>query len=142
VRAITFGDLTHTVSADTVWDARVGRFVYSRQDDPSNGNPALSSYFDRVTGITSSGAPQIQGLTLIRTTAKATVTHFEPDVFGADHEWKFGTQVERGEHSQPVVSPGGVRYVDDNGQPFQAISAAPSNSGGLFTPQRSLRATQ
>ncbi|HMJ84653.1 MAG TPA: TonB-dependent receptor, partial [Vicinamibacterales bacterium] len=30
VPAITFGHLTHTVSANTLWDVRVGRFVYSR----------------------------------------------------------------------------------------------------------------
>ena len=30
VPAMTFGHLTHTLSANTVWDVRVGRFVYSR----------------------------------------------------------------------------------------------------------------
>ena len=35
VPAITFGQLTHTSSAKTVWDVRVGRFVYAREDDPS-----------------------------------------------------------------------------------------------------------
>ena len=30
VPAITFGHLTHTLSANTVWDVRVGRFVVSR----------------------------------------------------------------------------------------------------------------
>ena len=33
VPAITFGHLTHTLSANTVWDVRVGRFVYSQEDD-------------------------------------------------------------------------------------------------------------
>src|SRR4029078_8563507 len=42
------------------------------------------------------------------------------------------TSLEVGEHFQPQVIPGGVRYVDDNGQPFQAISSAPSNTGGEF----------
>src|SRR4029077_13074571 len=31
VPAITFGHLTHTVSANTLWEVRVGRFVYSRR---------------------------------------------------------------------------------------------------------------
>ena len=57
VPAITFGHLTHTLSANTVWDVRVGRFVYSREDDPSTGDPTTPSRFDRVTGVTS-GAPQ------------------------------------------------------------------------------------
>ena len=38
VPAMTFGHLTHTLSANTLWDVRVGRFVYSRKNDPSTGN--------------------------------------------------------------------------------------------------------
>ena len=51
VPAITFGHLTHTSSANTVWDVRVGRFVYSREDDPSTGDRTTPSRFDRVTSV-------------------------------------------------------------------------------------------
>lgn len=132
VRAMTFGDLTQTLSANTVWTARVGRFVYDRFDDPSTGDRTTPSRFDRVTGVTSDAPPQFGGLVLIRTTAKATISHYQTGLFGADHEWKAGTQIERGEHYGPTIFPGGVRYIDNNGQPFQAISAPPSNAGGLF----------
>ena len=102
VPAITFGHLTHTSSANTVWDVRVGRFVYAREDDPSTGNLTTPSRFDRVTGVFS-GAPQtFGGLTLIRTTAKATLSHYRPGLLGADHQWKIGGQVERGEHHGPT----------------------------------------
>jgi hypothetical protein len=37
VPTMTFGHLTHTLSANTVWDVRVGRFVYLRKDDPQYG---------------------------------------------------------------------------------------------------------
>ena len=60
VPAITFGHLTHTVSSNTVWDVRVGRFVYTRDDDPSTGDVTIPSRFDRVTGVFS-GAPQTFG---------------------------------------------------------------------------------
>jgi hypothetical protein len=132
VPTITFGHLTHTLTANTVWDVRVGRFVYSRKDDPSTGDPMASNHFDRVTGV-SRGNPQLIGrLTLIRTTGKATLSHFQRGLFGVDHEWKIGTQIEKGEHDQPQLIPSGVRFVDNNGQPFQAISSPPSNSGGQF----------
>ena len=36
VPAITFGHLTHTLSANTVWDVRVGRFVYSQRGRPEH----------------------------------------------------------------------------------------------------------
>jgi hypothetical protein len=66
-----------TASLD-VWDVRVGRFVFDRKDDPSTGSVDTPSRFDRVTGVFS-GAPQaFGGLLLKRTTAKATVTHFQP----------------------------------------------------------------
>jgi carboxypeptidase family protein len=132
VPAITFGNLTHTVSANTVWDVRVGRFVYSREDDPSTGNRTTPGHFDRATTV-STGAPQtFGGLTLIRTNAKATLNHYRPGLWGADHQWKIGGQVEKGEHHGPGVIPSGVRFVDNNAQAFQAISKAPSNTGGVF----------
>jgi len=115
VPTMTFGHLTQTLSANTLWDARVGRFVYSRNDDPSTGDATTPSRFDRVTGVTSGNPPQIGALTLIRTTVKATLSHYRPGLFAADHQWKVGAQIEKGEHEQPAVIPGGVRFVDDNG---------------------------
>lgn len=34
IPAITFGHLTHTTSGNTIWDVRVGRFVYSQDNAP------------------------------------------------------------------------------------------------------------
>ena len=132
VPAITFGQLTHTLSPNTVWEARVGRFVYSRNDDPSTGDWTTPNRSDRVTGISSGNAPQLGSLTLIRTTAKATLSHYQRGLFGADHDWKVGTSFEKGEHYQPQIIPGGIRFVDNNGQPFQAVSSPPSEVGGEF----------
>ena len=36
--AITFGHLTHTLSPNTVWDVRVGRFVADEERPPSTGD--------------------------------------------------------------------------------------------------------
>jgi hypothetical protein len=132
VPTMTFGHFTHTLSPNTLWDVRVGRFVYSRKDDPSTGDPTISNRLDRVTGIASGGPPQIGALTLIRTTVKATLSRYRPGLLAADHQWKVGTQIEKGEHYQPAIIPGGVRFVDDNGRPFQAFTSPPSNSGGEF----------
>ena len=131
VPAMTFGDLTHT-SPNTVWNVRVGRFVYDREDDPSTGDLTTPSRTDRVTGITSGAPPQFGGLTLIRTTAKATVTRYRAGESGIDHEWKIGTQIERGEGRGPNVIPTGVRYEDRNGSPSRSISSDPSHTGGQF----------
>jgi hypothetical protein len=132
VPAMTFSHLTHTLSANTLWDVRVGRFVYLRHDDPSTGSFTTPSRFDQVTGVTSGAPQQFGGLTLIRTTAKATLNHYQRQLFGAAHAWKMGTEVEKGEHRQPIVFPTGTRYIDNNGQPFQSVSRAPANNGGQF----------
>jgi hypothetical protein len=132
VPTVTFVQLTQTLSPNTVWDLRVGRFDYLRHDDPATGSWTTPNHFDRVTGD-SSGNPQTLGsLRLTRTTAKATLSHTQRDFAAADHDWKFGTSFEIGAHEQPSVIPGGVRYVDNNGQPFQSVSAPPSNVGGRF----------
>ena len=41
----------------------------------------------------------------MRTTAKATLSHYWPSLLGADHQWKIGGQVERGEHHATAVIP-------------------------------------
>src|SRR5262249_55990208 len=88
--------------------------------------------FDNAPGVFS-GAPQnFGGLTLKRTTAKTTLSHYRPGLLGADHQWKIGAQFERGEHQSPAIIPTGVRFVDSNNAPSQAVSSDPSNSGGLF----------
>jgi hypothetical protein len=127
---MTFGHLTHTVSPNTVWDVRVGRFVYSQEDGSPTSNLTIPSRFDRVTGVTSDAPGRLTALTIARTTTKATISHYQPGLLGADHQWKMGGQVERGEHEATGVTPTGVRFVENNGRPFQAISTDPSHIGG------------
>src|SRR5262245_8494503 len=109
---MTFSHLTHTLSPNTLWDVRVGRFVYSRKDDPSTGSFTTPSRFDRFTGITSDAPAQVGALTLIRTNAKATLSHYQRRWLGAGHAWKMGTEFEKGEHRQSLIIPTGIRYND------------------------------
>lgn len=131
VPAITFGHLTHTMSARTVWEVRAGRFTYNLNSPPTTGNTTTASRLDAVTNILS-GAPQsFSGLYLSRTVVKGTINHYRAGVWGADHALKAGAQVERGEHHTYVVIPTGVRYTDRNG-PLSATYSDPSNTGGVF----------
>lgn len=132
VPAMTFGHLTHTSSSHTVWDVRVGRFVFSQENTPSTGDRTAASRIDNVTNVASGGPPTFSTLTIARTTAKATVSRFQPGWLGADHEWKIGGQVERGGHHATSIIPTGVRYVDIGIQPLRAISSAPSHAGAQF----------
>jgi hypothetical protein len=127
---MNFGDLTHTMSANTLWDVRVGRFVSHRSGDTNALSPTTPSRFDRVTGVTTDARQNSAAVDLFRTTAKATLTHYRR-ALNAEHQWKVGGQFERGEHRAINFIPTGVRYDDRAGQPFQSISSLPSNIGGL-----------
>jgi hypothetical protein len=131
VPAMTFGHLTHTASPSTVWDVRVGRFVYRQDNPPSTGDTSTASHLDAVTNVLSYAPQSFGALTLIRTTGKATINHYRPGVWGADHALKAGLQIERGEHHTPAVIPTGRRFTDRNG-PFTATDSEPSNTGGVF----------
>jgi carboxypeptidase family protein len=104
VPAITFGELTHTVSPSTLWDVRAGRFVFAQDNVPTSGNWSTPSRLDNATGVTT-GAPSLIGSpTIARTTIKATLNHYSAGWFGADHQWKVGTQFERaGHHAGNIV---------------------------------------
>jgi hypothetical protein len=132
VPATTFGHLTHTMSPNTVAEARVGRFVFSQDNAPSAGNLTTANRFDSGTGVSSGAPPQFGSLTIARTTAKATLSHYRPGLLGADHELKTGTQIEKGEHHAANIIPTGVKFVDSNGQPAQAISSPPAHVGAAF----------
>jgi hypothetical protein len=127
---MNFGNLTHTVSANTLWDIRVGRFVSRRSGDLNSESPTTPSRFDRVTGVTTGARQTGAAVDLFRTTAKATLTHYRR-ALAAEHEWKVGGQFERGEHHAINFIPTNVRYEDRAGQPFQSISSLPSNIGGV-----------
>ena len=128
----TFAHVTHTPSSNTLWEARVGRFVSAQKNEPNVGNVTTVSRFDRLTGVTSGSAQGFGDFNLARTTAKATITHYRTSLFGSDHEWKAGGQVEQGQHDALAAIPTGVRYIDSGGQPFQAVSREPATPGGRF----------
>src|SRR5262249_19144199 len=73
VPAMTFGNLTHTVSERTLWDVRVGRLVYTPADAPRSGNGRAPNRTDSVPGVLSGGPESCSARTLIRTTTKATL---------------------------------------------------------------------
>jgi hypothetical protein len=132
VPAVTFGHLTHAASANTVWDVRAGRFVFTQESGPSSGDRTTRSRLDLPSNITSF-APQVFGaIKQSRVTAKATLSQFRSGLLGADHLWKTGVEVDKGQHRVLMVIPGGVRYVYRAGRPSEAVSAGPSNSAGQF----------
>ncbi len=132
VPTTTLAHVTHTPTSNTLWEARVGRFVNAQENIPNIGNVTTPNRVDRITGLSSGGPASFGDITLVRTTTKATITHYRPRLLGADHEWKAGGQAEHGHHDALGAIPTGTRFVDSGGLPFQAISRDPATPGGEF----------
>lgn len=132
VPSMTFADVTHVLSDRTSWEARAGRFVLHQDNDPSSGDRTTPSRRDQITGISSGNTSEIGSLMLERITAKAVLHRYTAGGLGADHHFKAGTQIERGQHHLLRALPGGVQFVDSGGAPFQAVFREPSVAGGLF----------
>ena len=132
VPAMNFGHLTHTASANTVWDVRVGRFRFTQDTSPTSGDPTIPNRIDQPENVWSGGPQQIGQVQQVRTTVKATVSHYRAGLFGADHEWRIGAQVDRGEHRAVAVLPTGASSVYTNGVLTQRTLQEPANSGGRF----------
>ena len=62
VPAITFGHLTHNLSANTLWDVRVGRFAFPRRTSRTQPIPRFRVGSICATGVTSGAPPQIHRL--------------------------------------------------------------------------------
>src|SRR5689334_20196023 len=129
---MTFAHVTQVLSDRTMWEARVGRFLLRQDADPSSGDRTTPFHTDQITGISSGNASQITTLHLDRITAKAVLHRYQPGWLGTDHELKAGAQIERGEHRLLSILPGGVRFIDNNTAPFQAMFRTPSIAGGVF----------
>jgi TonB-dependent receptor-like protein len=132
VPAITFGELTHTVSPSTLWDVRAARFVFSQKSLPPSGDLTTPNHSDVATGINSGAPPLLGSPTIARTTVKTTLSRYMAGWAGADHQLKVGAQFEQGGHHAVNLIPTGVRYVDSAGQPSQRISRAAYNAGAMF----------
>ena len=120
--AMTFGNLTHTMSANTLWDVRVGRFVsarrqraeHRRSDDAEPVRPRDRRHHRCAAAfgaLSSSGQLQKRCSPI---TGRA---------LGAEHQWKIGGQFERGEHHASTCHPHRRRYKDSGGVPLQRVSS-------------------
>jgi outer membrane receptor protein involved in Fe transport len=129
---MTFGQLTDTLSDHALLDVRVSRFVAPQTSDPATGDRITPNHLDLATGIQSGGPQGFGALRLVRTTVAASLTEYR-SAFGREHELKFGTQVEDGQHSTWTAFPSGVvSYTDNAGQPIQGTFRQPSTTGGEF----------
>ena len=128
---MTFAKLSHVLSNRMFMETSVGRYMFNQHSDPATGDLTTPSRRDLVTSVSSGNTPQVVFLHLDRVTGKSVLHLYQSGWLGIDHEFRVGTQIERGLHDKTAFFPGGVQYLDSNG-PFQAVYRAPSITGGVF----------
>ncbi len=127
--ASTFADVTHYVSANTFWEARISSFRGPAELTP-NGDPTAAPHFDIATGMSSGGAQFFGWGDETRTTVQAKVSHYTDDFLSSGHDFKFGAQYVRGSFSMFYGYPGGGMYYDYAGEPYLAYLRQPYGTGG------------
>ena len=132
VPAMNFGHLTHAPAGNTVWDVRVSRYSSLSETSPPSGDRTIANRVDQPGNVWSLAPQTIGEVKHSRASAKVTAGHYAPRLLGADHEWKLGAQLDRGEHRGHMVIPGGERRVYSLGALQQRTLQDPTHSGGEF----------
>jgi hypothetical protein len=132
VPATNFGHLTHAPAGNTVWDVRVSRYSFLSETSPPSGDRTIPNRVDQPGNLWSRAPQTIGEVKHSRASAKVTAGHYRPRLLGADHEWKVGAQLDRGEHRGHMVIPGGERQVYNGGVLQQRTLQDPTHSGGEF----------
>lgn len=136
--SVTFGRITHILSAETFYEVGVSGF-YSPRDLSESNNPGVPGIADIDNGIRYGGYPWYDIFKQARTDVKAKVSHYASDWLGADHDFKFGVNYVDGSHSihggyVPGPNyPGGVYYyINGDGTPYGILTGTTYNIGGQF----------
>jgi Carboxypeptidase regulatory-like domain/TonB dependent receptor/TonB-dependent Receptor Plug Domain len=127
--SLTFVDLTHIVSPNTLWDARVSGYYWTGKGVP-NTDYDTPAHYDLATGVSSGGSFSFFSGTESRTVGHAKVSHYATDFLHADHDFKFGIQLVAARMDTLWGYPGGVIYLDYEGEPYLALLREPYTYGG------------
>jgi hypothetical protein len=127
----TIANLTHVVSPNTFWEARITGFI-SPDDYARANNPDLSQAWhqDLATGIASGGSYIHGSFYQNRIAINAKVSHYATDWLKSDHDFKFGVQFVNGKSRQFYIYPGGAHYYDYEGEPYYGYFRDPFVYGG------------
>ena len=133
VPAINFGHLIHTASPNTVWDVRVGRFRFTQDTSPTSGDPTIPNRIDQPENIWSGGPQQIGQVRQVRTTVKATVSHYRAGVA------RRGSRMEDGRSTRSGRASRGRRPSDWRELCLQKRSVEAAHAAGARQLGRSVR---
>lgn len=130
--AATFVVLTHAISDNTFWEARLSGLRAPQKSTPVSGDFTTPAHLDLATGVWSQNAPYLSRFQLIRDSVQGKLSHYAADFLHADHDFKFGIQFHRGEHWRWATYPGNAIYYDYANQPYLGYFSEPWTGGGEF----------
>jgi hypothetical protein len=128
----TFARLTHILSDNTLWEARISGFLGLGDNTPNSGSLTLPLHYDIATGFASGGSFGFGSFDDKRISAQGKLSHYATDFLAADHDFKFGVQYEHGSTHSFWGYPGGAQYSDYAGESYLAYLRQPYSSGGQF----------
>ena len=130
--SFTFAELTHLLSTDTFYDARVSGFISPDDRTELNGNFGQSGRQDVTTGIWSGGFPFSGGFRQARIAVHGKLSHYATDFLGADHDFKFGVQYVNAWHEGHYGYTNDAVYYDYAGEPYYGVFRERYDYGGQF----------
>ena len=125
VPAMTFGHLTHTASTNTVWDVRVGRFVYSQDDESPTGDLDDREPVRPCDGVTSGGPPRMGSRDDHAHDGQGDSQPLPAGPVGRRSPVEGRGQVERGEHEPSA--------------PFRPACGTSTTTANRSSPSRAIR---
>jgi hypothetical protein len=130
--AATLVQLTHVLSANTLWELRASTASFTSGLDPINGSKTLPARLDIATGLFGGGALYFGDTIERKTDVRAKLSHYAADFLASDHDFKFGIQFIVASSQGYYGYPGAVHYLDYLGEPFLARFRDTYSYGGAF----------
>jgi Carboxypeptidase regulatory-like domain/TonB dependent receptor-like, beta-barrel/TonB-dependent Receptor Plug Domain len=128
----TMAYLTYARNANTLWELRASTSSFTSGLTPANDSKTLPAHLDVASGVFSGGALYFGDTVERKTDVRAKLSRYAADFLYGDHDLKFGIQFSTAGSEGYYAYPGGVHYLDYEGQPFVARYRDTYSYGGAF----------
>jgi hypothetical protein len=130
--AATLLSLSYAASASRMWELRASTASFTSGLTPVNGSKTIPARLDLASGVFSGGALYFGDTLERKTDVRAKLSQYAADFLGSDHDFEFGAQFIVAGSQGYYAYPGGVHYLDYDGQPFLARYRDTYSYGGSF----------
>lgn len=112
--SIVYGEVSHVATPSTYWQASA-KGASALQNRAKANDGSMPWRHDITTGVSAGGSYQVGAFSAAQTSVNGSLTHFEPALFGANHQFKLNGQFQRSSEQARWGYPGGAHLYDDLG---------------------------